>query len=71
MKKKTYKYQQVQVPYEAKEAFDALHEHMSGDWKLRKAELWIAVIQTFSQLSADEWEAKMKELELGIYGEIK
>ena len=71
MKKKTYKYQQVQIPLDAKEAFDALHGHMGNDWKLRKAELWIAVIQTFAQMTADEWEAKIKELELGIYGDIK
>ena len=67
MAKKTYDYTQVKVPEEAKQAFDKLHKHLSKETKMRKGDLWIAVMSSFLWLSGEQQQNALKDVGVDMY----
>jgi hypothetical protein len=67
MAKQTYDYTQVKIPEEAKEAFDALHGHLSEETKLRKGDLWIAVMKSFLWLTEEQQQNALEDVGVKMY----
>lgn len=67
MAKLTYDYQLVQCPEVAKEAFDALYKDLSKETKLRKGDLWLAMVKAFAWLPEEQQQNHLKDIGVEMY----